>query len=64
MYKDILGTYPQPPFSLHTLNDQNTEAAFESIREIMSITDGLEYPCWQPMELEPFYQPNKNIGIT
>ena len=58
MYKDVLGIYPQPPFSLHIL-DNNAENAFESIREIMSVTDNVKYPKWQPMELEPFYQKNR-----
>lgn len=56
MYKDILGAYPQPPFLLHILSDNNPEEAFESIRKIMSSTDGSEYPRWRPTELEPFYQ--------
>ncbi|SMF25059.1 DUF4238 domain-containing protein [Desulfovibrio gilichinskyi] len=55
MYKEVLGVYPQPPFPLHILEGRNPEMAFESIRKIMSRTDGCEYPCWQPMELEPFY---------
>jgi hypothetical protein len=36
MYGDILGLYPQPPFSLHVLDDSNPANAFESIRKIMS----------------------------
>jgi hypothetical protein len=56
MYNSILGIYPQPPFSLHVLDSSNFENAFESIRKIMCVTDGSEYPCWQPIELEPFYQ--------
>ncbi|WP_394191370.1 DUF4238 domain-containing protein [Pseudoalteromonas atlantica] len=55
MYNDVLGIYPQPPFSLHVL-DNNAQSAFESIRKIMSETDNKDYPDWQPMELEPFYQ--------
>ena len=55
MYKDVLGIYPQPPFLLYIL-DNNAQSAFESIRKIMSVTDNKEYPQWQPMELEPFYQ--------
>lgn len=59
MYGDILGIYPQPPFSLHTLDGNASESAFESIRRIMSYTDGIEYPTWQPNELGPFYQNNQ-----
>lgn len=64
MYKDILGIYPQPPFSLHILDNGRSENAFESIRKIMSVTDDSEYPCWQPMELEPFYQTNHGAGAA
>lgn len=57
MFGDILGLYPQPPFSLHILNSNlETEKAFESIRILMSKTDGVQYPRWRPTELEPFYQ--------
>lgn len=56
MYNDILGVYPQPPFSLHRLDIDNIEYAFESIRRIMNYADNAEYPFWQSMELEPFYQ--------
>ena len=56
MYKSVLGIYPQPPFSLHVMDSNNAQNAFESIRKIMSESDDKEYPDWQPMELEPFYQ--------
>ena len=56
MYGEVLGVYPQPPFSLHTLDSYNSKDIFESIRKIMSYTDGFEYPNWQLNELEPFYQ--------
>lgn len=56
MNTDILGVYPQPPFPLHIIDGEDPEDAFDSIRRIMSITDGFEYPKWQPMELEPFFQ--------
>lgn len=66
MYGDMLGTYPQPPFSLHTIVDEHLEVekAYESIRILMSKTDGFEYPTWQPMELEPFYQKIKGAIDT
>ena len=57
MYSDILGEYPQPPFSLHTINESSAiKNSLESIRIIMSKTDGLEYPDWGVKEIEPFYQ--------
>jgi len=56
MFKDVLGIYPQPPFSIHILDGNNTQAAFESIRQLMSATDGFNYPNWNPKELQPFYQ--------
>jgi len=45
-------------------DSSNPESAFESIRKIMNITDGSEYPCWQPMELEPFYQTKHGAGAA
>ncbi len=57
MYKDILGIYPQPPFSLHQLESTlEIDSYYESIRIIMSKTDNIEYPSWEPEELEPYYQ--------
>ena len=56
MYPDVLGAYPQPPFSLHVLESLNPDNAFDSIRKIMGMTDGCIYPDWRPIELEPFYQ--------
>ena len=61
-FTDVLGDYPQPPFSLHVLDGSNNEDMFESIRQIMCETDGLEYARWQPMELEPFYQIKDGTG--
>lgn len=63
MYGDILGLYPQPPFSLHVLDD-DPEYAFESIRKIMSQTDSFEYPNWQLDELVPFYQRKHSAGAA
>ncbi|MFZ4257799.1 DUF4238 domain-containing protein [Raoultella terrigena] len=56
MYSDILGIYPQPPFPLHILDGNDPKLAFESIRKIMSYTDGIDYPNWHPDEIGPFYQ--------
>lgn len=64
MYGDVLGIYPQPPFSLHILDGIAPEIAFESIRQIMSYTDECEYPNWKPEELVPFYQKNQNAGAA
>ena len=56
MFGEILGLYPQPPFSLHSGVTGPFSDAFESIRIIMSAVDGFDYPFWQPFELEPFYR--------
>jgi hypothetical protein len=62
MFGDVLGKYPQPPFSLHEVARGEIEDAFESIRMIMSTIDGKNYPTWLPLELEPLsrstYTPN------
>ena len=55
MFGEILGTYPQPPFALHSPETNSFAEAFESIRSLMSVVDGRDYPCWHPFELEPFY---------
>ncbi len=55
MTKDVLGLYPQPPFSLHMLNHENESDAFESIRSIMSVCDNTNHPAWTLDEIEPFY---------
>ena len=54
MFSEVLGIYPQPPFSLHVLDGSTLEDAYESIRILMSSSDHLQYPSWLPMELEPF----------
>ena len=65
MYKDILGVYPQPPFSLHTPNVRDElDNAYESIRIIMSETDDTVYPSWQPFELEPYYQTRAGADVA
>ncbi len=64
MYGDVLGIYPQPPFSLHILDGNAPEDAFESIRKIMSYTDEIDYNNWQPDELVPFYQKNQSAGAA
>jgi hypothetical protein len=57
MYSEILGTYPQAPFSLHTFSPESEEdLAYESIRIIMNESDNANYPLWRPFELEPNYQ--------
>lgn len=67
MFGDILGIYPQPPFSLHVLSKKTfyeTKNAFESIRLLMSKTDEIEYPSWDVHELEPFYQNKNHPDVT
>ena len=54
MFTDVIGQYPQPPFSLHAPHPREMFDAFESIRMIMSSVDGVNYGPWLPFELEPF----------
>ncbi|MEH0802431.1 DUF4238 domain-containing protein [Vibrio alginolyticus] len=55
----VLGVYPQPPFSLHAVHDDNLEAAYKSIKYIMSKTDQVNYGDWNVQEISPMYQSNK-----
>ena len=59
MFSDILGIYPQPPFSLYSPHSSECEEAYNSINRIMSWVDGVDYPSWLPFELEPFYRDRK-----
>ena len=56
MFSDILGKYPQAPFSLHTLDNTEENEAYNSIQIIMSAADDLNYPLWEITDLEPFYR--------
>lgn len=64
MFGEILGTYPQPPFSLHSPLTGSTDDAFESIRLIMSAIDRHDYPVWRPFELSPFYRNVPNNALA
>ncbi len=65
MFTEVLGLYPQPPFLLHSPAHEEMHAAFESIRSLMSIVDGFDYPPWLPFELEPFPDTRpKNAGAV
>jgi len=55
MFADILCAYTQPPFSLHITTPNNANSAYTSIRKIMSICDGYEYPEWDVEKLVPNY---------
>lgn len=55
MYTEILGAYTQPPFSLHVTESSKAKSAYESIRYIMSVCDGFEYPDWKIEKLVPDY---------
>lgn len=55
LFSEMLGLYPQPPFSLHAPLPDEMDSAYKSIQTIMSETDGINYPSWQPYELEPYY---------
>ncbi|HDM8199298.1 TPA: DUF4238 domain-containing protein [Vibrio harveyi] len=61
MFTDVLGSYTQPPFSLHVVENELATSAFESIRQIMSIVDGFDYPTWEIERLTPDY-PEKTIA--
>ena len=52
MFGEILGIYPQPPFMLHHTSPAEIQQAFESIRMLMSATDGVMYPEWTSSDLE------------
>ncbi|MEZ6196799.1 MAG: hypothetical protein R3F20_13915 [Planctomycetota bacterium] len=52
MFGEVLGKYPQPPFSLHAPESDGIDAAFESVRLYQSAIDGLEYPAWSADDLE------------
>ncbi|WP_282175508.1 DUF4238 domain-containing protein [Vibrio nereis] len=58
IFTEILGLYPQPPFSLHVTDEANSSSAYESIRHIMSVTDGYDYPEWSLEKLIPDYPVN------
>lgn len=58
MFSEVLGEYPQVPFSLHTPRYTEFDEAYKSIQNIMSQADGLNYPSWEIYDLEPFYQRN------
>lgn len=57
MFGEVLGHYPQPPFSLHRLDGNDEDEAYESIRVLMSAVDCRPYPPWRPIEIEPFLCP-------
>ncbi len=56
MFSEVLGKYPQAPFSLHVLDSTEENEAYNSIQIIMSAADGLNYPLWEITDLEPFYR--------
>ena len=64
MFSDMLGIYPQPPFSLHTLRCDKLDEAYKSIQMIMSKADGLVYPSWDSSELEPYYQTMSDESVA
>jgi len=47
-----LGAFPLPPFSLHILENETEDKAFESIKIIMSLCDGINYPDWYNSDME------------
>lgn len=55
MFNDVLGIYPQPPFSLHSPTISEFPEAYCSIRNIMSMADNLKYPDWNVDIISPLY---------
>ena len=64
MFADMLGVYPQPPFSLHHPNYVELDKAYKSIQMIMNEADGIVYPTWDVSELEPYYQIKSGDGTA
>ena len=61
MFTDVLGIHPQAPFLLHVPDSSEMEEAYESMRSLMSVADGIEYSSWDPAELEPIYLPTTSV---
>ncbi|EGR0637543.1 TPA: DUF4238 domain-containing protein [Vibrio vulnificus] len=55
-FPKVLGVYPQPPFSLHSVCEDDTIDAYKSIKYIMSKTDQVKYSDWNVSEISPMYQ--------
>lgn len=58
-FPKVLGAYPQPPFPLHAVHDENLEDAYVSIKYIMSKADQVNYGDWDVHEISPRYQSNE-----
>ena len=55
MFEEVLGSYPQAPFSLQLYERNEEKAAYESVRLIQSKCDDEDYPHWSSSEFEPFF---------
>ncbi len=52
MFTQMLGAYPQPPFSLHEDGRSDLRRSYASIRRIQSYCDEVAYPRWNPSDAE------------
>lgn len=52
MFTEMLGAYPQPPFSIHDPDSSGERRAYDSIRAIQEHCDGVSYPKWDPSDAE------------
>ena len=52
MFTEMLGAYPQAPFSLHDPDSSEECRAFDSVRAIQEHCDGVNYPKWDPSDAE------------
>ncbi len=64
MLTEVLGVYPQAPFDIHLPSGDEIDDAYESLRLIMSVADGLVYPRYKATDVEPFFHPARGPGPT
>ncbi|MCS6181001.1 DUF4238 domain-containing protein [Shewanella baltica] len=65
MALQILGLFPQIPFMLSSANNHYAEALeIESITNIMSMADGVDYPPYRKYPFNPFYGIEFSEGIN
>ncbi|MBQ4891255.1 DUF4238 domain-containing protein [Shewanella sp. MMG014] len=65
MNLELLGAFPQIPYMLSSAeNDYAESIKVEQLIQLMSCTDGIEYPEYRDYELKPFYGIEFSIGIN
>jgi hypothetical protein len=65
MTVELLGAFPQIPFMLSSAeNDYAESIEIEKIIQLMSYSDGIEYPEYREYELKPFYGVEFSMGIN